>query len=205
MVAAEAPFSPLTELAQLLPEALTSEQVLACDIFLVDLWYEHLHYHTDFIYRQLLHPEHNRRLSETRCLFGRFLSSLDEAAGWQEITSILEPVHVRFHQLADQMAECAMHDHAGLQDLYINELLPLSCSLKKELARVSLSLRARLSSPPPEVPFLTDNSCPVSKPDLPCYGPLLKAFNLQQDLCSMVRAKEKHTSHESSGRAIKCD
>lgn len=201
VVATAASFSPLTGLAKLPLEALTSEQVLACDIFLVDLWYEHLHYHTDFIYRQLLNPNRNSRLSESSCLFGRFLTSLDTAAGWQKITSILAPIHNHFHQLADQMSECCRHDPAELQDLYISELLPLSCSLKNELTGVSLILRAHLDAPPPEVPFLTDNSCPVSKADLDCYGPLLKAFNLQQDLYSMVRVKEKNTSPETSGES----
>ncbi len=197
-VAAVSPFSPATDLAGLHPGEVTAEQVLACDIFLVDLWYEHLHYHTDFIYQQLLHPERKNRLSENSCLFGRFLTSLEAGTGWQQITSILAPIHSRFHQLADRMTDCCAHDHAGLQDLYMRELLPLSCSLKKELARVSLILRTHLESAPPVVPFLTDNSCPVNKPELACYGPLLRAFNLKQDLCSLIRAKEENNQHELS-------
>ena len=201
VVAENTAFSPNTELATLQPEHLTAEQVLACDIFLVDLWYEHLHYHTDFIYRKLVHLDDNIVLSEKNCMFGRFLDSLETTAGWQEIISILKPIHNRFHQLADQMAACCEHDPAGIQDLYIHELLPLSCRLKNELARVSLLLRAHLDTPPPPVPFLTDNICPVSQKDLDCYGPLLSAFNLEQDLCSLVREKEKSASHEQSAES----
>ncbi|MBW1637252.1 MAG: protein kinase [Deltaproteobacteria bacterium] len=198
VVAEESAFSPATGLAALQPEQLTAGQVLACDIFLVDLWYEHLHYHTDVIYRKLMYPDDNIVLSEKDCLFGRFLDSFAAETSWQEITSILTPIHKRFHQLADQMVEHCEHDPATIQNLYIHELLPLSCRLKNELARISLILRAHLDLPPPEVPFLTDNICPVTQKDLDCYGPLLRAFNLERDLCSLNLGKEESTPGRQS-------
>ena len=199
VVADNVVFSPATSLAAQQPVQLTAGQVLACDIFLVDLWYEHLHYHTDFIYRRLLNPQQDVDLSENNCLFGRFLASLEKKDEWLQVTSALVPIHSRFHRLASRMSELCDHDPEGLQDLYIREFLPLSCRLKHELSRVSLFLRTHLDSPPPQVPFLTDNTCPVSKPDLACYGPLLKALNLDQDLCSLVQEKRKRVSGSRSG------
>ncbi len=186
-VAQKEEFAPATDLQDLRPDQLTAKQVLACDIFLVDLWYEHLHYHTDFIYRMLLYPEQDIDLSEDGCRFGRFLASFEKSGRWREVGSILEPVHTEFHRIAERMAKFCDHDHASLQDLYIRESLPLSCSLKKELGRVSLFLRAHLDEEPAKVPFLTDKICPVSEPDLACYGPLLRAINLDDDLCALIK------------------
>ncbi|MEA3467805.1 MAG: protein kinase [Thermodesulfobacteriota bacterium] len=198
VVAAREHFSPATDLKDLLPIQLTEEQVLSCDIFLVDLWFEHLHYHTDLIYQILLYPEQEIDLSETNCRFGHFLSSLDSSGNWEQVTSMLDPIHVEFHKVVARMAKLRSHDHAGLQDLYVNESLPLSCSLKKELGLVSLFLRSQLENQPSPVPFLADASCPVTMPDLACYGPLLRAFNLDQDLCALIEKNDLYASQPDS-------
>ena len=187
IVAEEQHFSVTTDLSALQPDQLTAKQVLICDIFLVDLWYEHLHVHTDFIYQLLLHPERDVALDEKHCQFGRFLALLDTTGNWEKVTSILEPIHRKFHQAARQMAELNEHDHSSLQDIYIRESLPLSCEFKKELGYISCLLRAHLDKAPPSVPFLVDKTCPVSQPDLACYGPLLGALNLDQDLCVLIQ------------------
>ncbi len=200
VVAAEEHFSPATDLKDLLPTQLTEQQVLSCDIFLVDLWFEHLHYHTDLIYQLLLYPEQEIDLSEANCRFGHFLSSLESSGNWQQVTSMLDPIHLQFHEVAAKMAKLRSHDHAGLQDLYVNESLPLSCRLKKELGLVSLFLRSQLENQPPSVPFLDDTSCPVTMPDLACYGPLLRAFNLDQDLCVLIQKNNLKDSQPDSKR-----
>ncbi len=179
-------FLPAADLVDLQLDQLTARQVLACDIFLVDLWYEHLHYHTDFIYHKLLYPDKSVDLSEDNCWFGHWLSSLESSKNWQKITSKLALIHQQFHTLASQMAEQCNHDHANVKDLYIRESLPLSFLLKKELGRLSEYLRAQLDMPPPIIPFLTDKTCPFTMPVLPCYGPLLRSFNLDQDLSGLV-------------------
>ena len=186
-VAATHQFSAATDLSALQPNQLTTGQMLICDIFLVDLWYEHLHFHTDFIYQLLLHPERDLALGEEHCGFGRFLASLDTSGNWGEVTSVLRPVHRKFHQVASQMAQLRDHDHSRLHDIYIRESLPLSCKLKKDLGYVSRLLRTHLDRPPPSVPFLVDEACPVGQRDLACYGPLLGALNLDQDLCVLIR------------------
>ncbi|HID69351.1 MAG TPA: serine/threonine protein kinase [Desulfobacterales bacterium] len=187
MVATEEKFSAETDLKDLLPDQLTEQQVLSCDIFLVDLWFEHLHYHTDFIYQLLLYPEKAVDLSKAHCRFGLFLESLETSRHWLKITSMLNPIHQQFHEVATKMAELPLHDHTGLQELYINESMPLSCKLKKELGHVSLLLRSYLKKAPPSVPFLIEESCPITMPHLACYGPLLRAFNLSQDLSVLIR------------------
>ncbi len=187
MIAAPQQFSAATDLSALQPNQLTAGQVLISDIFLVDLWYEHLQSHTDFIYQLLLHPERDFTSGEEHCGFGRFLASLDTSGNWGEVTSVLRAVHRKFHQMASQMAQMCEHDHSRLHDIYIRESIPLSCILKKELGNVSRLLRAHLDRPPPSVPFLVDEVCPLGQPDLACYGPLLGTLNLDQDLCVLIR------------------
>ena len=191
VVAAEEQFSPADDLKDLQPNQLTKQQLLSCDIFLVDLWFEHLHYHTEFIYQLLLYPEQEADLSEEHCRFGQFMTSIEASGNWQQLTSMLGAIHLQFHEVTAKMAELQPHDHAALQNLYIHESLPLSCQLKKKLGQVSHVLRSQLECEPPSVPFLADASCPVTIPDLACYGPVLRAFNLDQDLCVLT---EKNNS-----------
>ena len=191
VVAAEEKFSPAVDLKDMQPDQLTEQQLLACDIFLVDLWFEHLHYHTDLIYQWLLYPEQETDLSEEHCRFGQFLVSIEASGNWPHLTSILGPIHLQFHEVTAKMAELQPHNHVALQNLYIHESLPLACQLKKKLGQVSHVLRSHLESKPPSVPFLAETSCPVSIPDLACYGPVLRAFNLDQDLCVLI---EKNNS-----------
>jgi hypothetical protein len=198
IVAKEELFSPAANLVDLQPDQLTAHQVLACDIFLVDLWYEHLHYHTDFIYHKLLYPDQNIDLSEDKCRFGQWLVALEGSKKWKEVTSTLALIHQQFHNLASQIAELCNHDHAGVQKLYIRESLPLSCKLKNELGRFSAFLRAHLDVKPPIISFLTDKTSPFTMPDSPCYGPLLRSFNLDQDLSSLIQKEKNHASYSKS-------
>lgn len=186
IVSDEEQFLPASGLAALEPDQLTPRQALATDIFLVDLWYEHLHYHTDFIYSKLLYPGKIVDHCEDNCAFGRFLTTFVSSAQWQEATAILHSIHREFHQVAARMDKLSAP--TDLEKIYINESLPLSCKLKKELAHVSLRLRQHIEQPPPDVPFLTDQTCPVTQPNLPCYGSLLRAFNLGQDLCVLAQS-----------------
>ena len=186
LVATEEHFSPETDLKDLRPDQLTGQQVLSSDIFLVDLWFEHLYYHTNSIYKLLLYPEQEPDLGETNCRFGQFLISLKRFENWQQLTAILDPIHIQFHEVMARMAKLQSNDHAGLQDIYIRESLTLSCKLKKQLGLVSLFLRSHLENEPIPVPFLIDERCPVNQPNLACYGPLLGALTLDQDLCVLI-------------------
>jgi len=198
IVAKEEQFSPAVNLIDLQPDQLTAHQVLACDIFLVDLWYEHLHYHTDFIYHKLLYPDQNFDLSEDNCHFGQWLSSLEGSKKWQKLTSTLAMIHQQFHQLASQIAELCNHDHAGVQNFYIQESLPLSHRLKNDLGQLSEFLRAHLDVKPPIISFLTDKTSPFNMPDSPCCGPLLRSFNLDQDLSGLIQKEKNHASYSRS-------
>ncbi len=189
VVAAEEQFSPADDLKDLQPDQLTEQQLLACDIFLVDLWFEHLHYHTDLIYKWLLYPEQQTDLSEENCRFCQFLTSIEASGNWPQLLAMLTPIHLQFHEVTAKMVKLQPHDHAAIQNLYIHESLPLSCRLKKKLGQASHVLRAQLENKPPSVPFLAEASCPVTIPDLACYGPVLRAFNLDQDLCVLIGKK----------------
>ncbi|MEN8188688.1 MAG: protein kinase, partial [Thermodesulfobacteriota bacterium] len=186
MIAETNPFSPLTDLAPLSPEDLNGDQVLDCDIFLVDLWYEHLQYHTDFIYKRFLFGRKDFDLDEENCFFGRWLKSLAETENWPEIMTTLGPIHDRFHSIARRMSDCDDHDWEKVRQFYQNESLPLACSMKKELARVSAMLRNHLDQPPPMVPFLADKICPVAEVEKIGCGPLLAVVDLNQDLCALI-------------------
>jgi serine/threonine protein kinase len=197
VVAKEEHFLPAVDLADQDPRELTPQQVLGCDIFLVNLWYEHLHYHTDLIYQMLLKPKEEVDINETQCCFSSFLASLKNSTHWQHVISILEPAQLQFHQLSITMLKLPENDHAGLYDLYKKEFLPLFCELKKELGYISVFLRSHVANPPPLVPFLADKTCPVSQPDFACYGPLLRVFNLNQDFCVLIQGKEQKASHSN--------
>ncbi len=190
LVAGEELFSASRDLSDLDPASLTPDQVLATDVFLVDLWHEHLRYHSDFIYDKLLHPEKKINLNENNCQLGRFLTALAGAEQWQSVRAQLEPIHGRFHQIARTMEQVGNQDHSRLQQLYVRESLPLSCHLKDILRKLSCQLRASLVNPPPTVPFLMDRNCPIGRPDLVCYGPLLRVFDLNQDLCDLIQGRE---------------
>lgn len=165
------------------------QQLLAVDIFLVDLWYDHLHFHTDFIYRLLLHTAHEVNLNGRNCRFGQFLAMISNIPGWIEVFSILNPIHQEFHDVAHQMAAIPKDDHRMLHDLYTRTSLPLSCNLKYELGHVARLLREQLEHPPPVLPFLADTSCPVELPTKSCYGPILKAINLDKRLTALSGAE----------------
>jgi len=186
VVATKEQFSPADDLKNLQPQQLTEQQIIACDIFFVDLWFEYLHDHTDFIYHLLLYPEQVSDLSVKPCRFDRFLNSVNASGKWPQLTSMLDAIHTQFRELTAKMAKLEPHDHTALQSLYIHESLPLSCRLKKKLGQASNLLRSRLEHNPPAVPFLADASCPVTMPNLACYGPVLRAFNLDQDLCVLI-------------------
>lgn len=198
VVAKEEHFLPTVDLAGLNPRELTAQQILVSDIFLVNLWYEHLHYHTNLIYQMLLKPNKEVAINEADCLFSSFLASLDNSPHWSHVISILEPAQRKFHQLSVKMIRLPENDHAGLYDLYKKEFLPLFCELKKELGSISVFLRSHVAKPPPLVPFLSDKACPVAQPDLACYGPLLRVLNLDQDLSVLIQDKEKNTSRQNN-------
>jgi serine/threonine protein kinase len=198
IVAKSKVFSPFSSLIELQPDQLTKSQVLACDIFLVDLWYEHLHYHTDFIYQKLLHPDQRVDLSDRNCCFGDWLNSFNSSKTWQKATSTLALIHHQFHHIASQMAEQCSNNYAGIQNLLINKSLPLSHRLKNELRILSQFMHAHLDVKPPIIPFFTDNASPFTKRDSPCYGPLLRSFNLQQDLSGLIKKEKSHASFSTS-------
>ncbi len=204
VVAAEEKFSPVEDLKDLQPDQLTEQQLLSCDIFLVDLWFEHLRYHTGLIYQWLLNPGQETDLSEEHCRFGQFLTSIEASGNWPQITSILAEIHLQFHEVTAKMAALQPYDHAALQNLYIHESLPISCQLKKKLGQVSMVLRSHLDCNPPSVPFLTDTSCPITMPYLASYGPVLLAFNLDQDLCVLIEKNNSNSLLLNSSERIKC-
>ncbi|WP_054690821.1 serine/threonine protein kinase [Desulfosarcina cetonica] len=184
----EAPhFSPLDDLGPLHPGQLARDQVLDCDIFFVDLWYEHLHYHTEFIYQHFLFRNKTFDPGREKCVFGRWLRNLAPFDQWREIVSILGPTHEAFHRIDDEMIACCEQDPGLLRRLYQQKSLPLAYRLKLGLAEVSRVLRSHLDPPPPTVPFLVDIDSPVAFIDRIGYGPLLNVINLDQDLCALAQ------------------
>ena len=204
IIAGSNTFCPVIDLAFLAPDRLTPEQVLACDIFLVDLWYEHLHVHTSCIYNALLNTGVEVACTGDNCQLGVFLSSLARQEQWHAPTMSLLAVHTQLHEITSQMVQLSQYDPVGLQQLYTNEMIPMSCRLKNELSTLSQLLRRHLGiNTPPEVSFLTDATCPFNQPDLPCYGPLLKALDLQQDIQTLVKAGNKRLNRGVSGEGAR--
>ncbi len=186
VVATEEVFSPESDLKNLQPDQLTAKQILACDIFLVDLWFGHLQYHTEQIYQLLLNPEQLNKHLTSKSQFARFLASLQSQKSWQQLLAALEIIYHRFQEITIKMANLPPYNHTGLQEIYIHESLPLACQFKKELEHFSMALRAHIQNKPPSVPFLTDQSCPVTMPTPACHGPLLGALTLDKDLFVLI-------------------
>lgn len=161
---------------------LTAQQVLDIDIYLIDLWYDHLHFHTDFIYQLILESGYEVDLNGHKCRLGRFLDMIRKNPDWSRIFSVLDPIHRDFHEAAHNFTIISKSDHAKMHHLYTNISLPLSCNLKGEFSHVSHMIRELVDNPPPVLPFLTDTSCPVSLPWRSYYGPILKAIDLDRDL-----------------------
>lgn len=190
VIAASDQFCPVSDLASCAPEELTANQVLACDIFLVDLWYDHLHFHATCVYDALLHRQVACGCNDDNCVMGTFLDYLGREGKWRTLIAPLVAIHKKLHVLTEKMVTFSNHDLEIMHDLYVSELLPASCHLKNELSAFSRQIRQHLVEHPPEVPFLTELTCPFAQPDLPCYGPLLKAMTLQTDIRAMVRERK---------------
>lgn len=204
MVAEAERFFPVTDLKDLQPEQLTEQQVLSCDIFLVDLWFEQLHLHTEFIYKLLLRQGQNIDPHQGNCRLGQFLASLELSEHWNHVWSKLDLIHRQFHNITSKMSEVSPSDHAGLQNIYILESLPLACTFKNTLGEVSQILRAGLEKKPPPVPFLVDPSCPVTMPFLACYGPLLHALTLDRDLRVLIEKNCSQPFRTELGELPRC-
>ena len=202
VAADQEPFSPADRLAGKTPDQLTAEQVLDVDIYLVDLWYEHLYYHTNFIYHLLLSPDEDIDISEKNCAFGKLLDAFKRLPGWEIVFSGLEPIHEAFHQVVARMVTLKHTDHAGLHHLYARKSLPLSLKLKNELGHVAHCIRSHLDTPPEILPFLRDNICPFKMPDIPRYGPLLRLYNIDRDLNALIRNHRQKKSLQSTGVQI---
>ncbi len=195
LIAGEQPFSTDLHPAAIPPDQLTGSQMLGIDIFLIDLWYEHLHYHTESIYQMLLQPEEEPDVSAATCRLGKWLGAIsaNDYAQWQQVRKLLTPIHEEFHSVIGRVIEA--DGPAEQQQIYLNESLPLSCELKKQLSQVSRLLRDSLNpeQEPPGLPFLTDDICPVAAPEVSAYGPVLRTFTLNRDLCALseIQGQEK--------------
>ncbi|MCK5071474.1 MAG: protein kinase [Desulfocapsa sp.] len=199
LVAKEEHFIPELHLSGIDPCKLRTQQVLVCDIFLIDLWYEHLHFHTELFYQMLLKPKKDMQENTIPCLLDTFIVSLSQTSHYQDVLSILKPIQQQSHMLSERMLQLPKKDHSGLYNLYSITFLPLFCEFKSDLNRISLLLRSYIQDPPPSVPFLSENICPVSLPDLACYGPLLRVLNLDQDICSLIESNDKRKVDKDLG------
>ncbi|RUM33546.1 MAG: hypothetical protein DSY50_08065 [Desulfobulbus sp.] len=187
IVAEEKPFSPLVELSSRMPDELSADQVMSCDIFLVDLWYDQLRYYSESIYKKILQVSVNGPVDAEKSILEQFFHSLAPHEQWAQVSALLQPSHSRFLRFSEQIGHLKDCDPVSLKHLYTDELLPLSCRLKIALAEVSGMLRRRVDTHLPTVPFLVDSSCPVNIPALSCYGPLLRTLDLGRDLNMLIK------------------
>ena len=188
LVADENAFFSPESLAESQPALLSDDQVLSFDITLVDLWYEHLHYHTDFIYHLLLSSKRDKDLCEHNCRFGRFLTLFENKDAWIGLIADLIPIHREFHRVAEKMASLDHPDPSGLHAIYVKESLPLSFHLKKEIGKTSARLRKACRGSLPAIPFLAQDAYPFTTPDIPCYGPLMRVCDINRDLGERIKA-----------------
>ncbi len=199
VVAEHQSFTPLLDIDTTRPQQLTTRELLDFDTFLVDLWYEQLHFFTDIMYQRLTDPDHALTQSDKKSPLEQFYKKLWFQPQWQQARELLEPLFEQFACLEKKISTLPGHDVAALQQLYLNDLLPLSCRLKMKVCTLSATLHELQPADVPLVPFLADTSCPVNMPKLSCYGPLLRAFDLGQDLSILIREGQQDKSRQERG------
>jgi serine/threonine protein kinase len=192
---------PLTDLAAVAPASLTADQLICFDIFLVDLWYDQLHSSIDLMYRQLLITEPATQSivrDEEKSLLLQYINLFSLNTAWRKTVTPLQPMYEQFVLLGNKIGTIPQGDAAGLQTIYLERLLPLTCKLKTRLAEISKDLHERCSPGIAQLPFLADPLCPVHAPQMPCYGPLLRTFDLGQDLSSLLRKQKAENENTCS-------
>ncbi len=180
LVADRSPLEEIWSLADTPPTELGGSQVLDLDLFLVDCWFDHVEWLADLALALVRQTGPVPDRDVTRCCLARWLEQLRARPAWQEVVTLLEPVHDELQAIARRM-RAAGGDEERLRSLYLDRALPCACRFRRQLQRVSnlvrrLSGNRRLR----QVPSLSALLCPVYSSAVPAGGPLLQLHTLRE-------------------------
>ena len=169
-------------LAESDPGQLSRDQVLALDLFLIDCWFDHVEWIGDLALTLLQKKESPTELKEHQCCIEQWLAQLRRNPDWQDVITILEPVHQEVHTIADKMLAAAEQgDIETMKSIYINQALPGACRFRQQLFAVSKHIGNQSGHRDPgQLGNLFDSVCPIYATDIPSGGPLLQLHTIKQ-------------------------
>ncbi len=178
------------------PVALTREQVLDIDLFLIDAWYHHVNWLADMALILLKDPESTPDLDPGHCFVGKWLAELRSNPPWVQTAEILEPVHNEVHAMAEKLKACANSgDLQCMKKLYRENILPLSCALRDSLIEAGRLIRLQSGhTESGQAPLLVNHACPIYSEEMPCGGPLLQLQTIKQYLDNRIAAALPRTT-----------
>ena len=164
------------------PGQLSEDQVLAMDLFLIDCWFDHVEWIGDLALILLQKKEMPTERKEHQCCIQQWLTQLRLNPNWQDVITILEPMHEEVHAIAANMLTAAEQgDIEAMKSIYINQALPSACRFRQQLFAVSDHVgRQSGHRDPGQLGNLFDSICPIYATDIPSGGPLLQLHTIKQ-------------------------
>ncbi|MDX1763704.1 MAG: protein kinase [bacterium] len=161
---------------------LTPDALIEMDLFLIEMWVQHVNWLSQLALMLLGDPRSFVDLDERKCPIGTWLGSMKATGIWPDIDEIVGGAHSVFHAVANEMvSRVESGDMEGMRRLYMEEAMPLSCEVKESLKRVSTYLREQtVFKEAGLIPFLQDDRCPFSEEGDATGGPMLKVIAIRR-------------------------
>jgi len=163
--------------------ALTREQVIDLDIFLVDAWFDHLSWLAGLALALLPGLEEEKKVDPDEfCLVGQWITRLKHGQPcWRGVANRVRPVHEQLHDVAREMVRLGkQHEYAAMKHLYQARALTLSCRLQRCFADTSKMVREWSGAYEVRpVPVLLLSVCPLLNQGQPVGGPLLQLHTIR--------------------------
>jgi nucleotide-binding universal stress UspA family protein len=122
--------------------ALTEDQLIEIDLYLMDAWVHHVNWLSDLTHALLQNHPFALDLDARHCAFGKWIESIKEHGEWPEIPMLVDEPHRAFHLLAKEMAVQASTGNMNeMKRIYTDDALPQSLKIRESLQKVSTSLR----------------------------------------------------------------
>jgi len=156
-------------------KALTEETTVAIDLFLIDLWFEHLVWLSNTANGLLLDESFVPEQDVTTCRMGVWLGRMRTRDGWRDLVERIDEPHGAIHALVADLAQAMREGNPqAMKEQYLGTYQQLSCSLLDGLRLVSMAFHQRCEVVFPPVSILGRRGCPLYGGEVPSGGPLLK-------------------------------
>lgn len=169
---------------------LNRDELTDIELFFMDAWVFHLDLISRLTHGLLQDPDTRIDVNPHSCLLGRWIDQIDEREGRERegrtgILETLQEPHTAFHEAAGKMiVQARQQNQAGVKEIYLKQILPLSCRLKTAITEVNRYLRDRTDSPPEGTPPLSPNTpCPFFTDAPSLSGSVLEARAVRDYFC----------------------